>query len=173
MEYIIGIGEYKIINNPEDVIKTFALSSCIGIVFYCQRNNLMAMVHIALPDSNIDLAGAKKLPGKYADTAIDFLYNYFCIKNMIKKNELQISIFGGAVSAQKDFFKIGERNIEAVKKHLKSKGLSIMYEDIGGRVSRTLVAYANTGSIEVIKGNLQSQDKICDFGSGNYERKFL
>lgn len=34
MEYVVGIGEYIISANQEDVVKTFALSTCVGIVIY-------------------------------------------------------------------------------------------------------------------------------------------
>ena len=43
MEYVIGIGEYIISANQEDVVKTFALSTCVGIVIYDVNKKILAM----------------------------------------------------------------------------------------------------------------------------------
>jgi len=54
MVKIIGIGEYAISSSEDDIIKTYALASCVGLVVYNPIAKIVGMVHIALPDSNIN-----------------------------------------------------------------------------------------------------------------------
>lgn len=154
MEHIIGIGEYKISNKTEDIIKTYALYSCIGIVAYEPVKKVMAMVHVALPNSKFALSGTTDKPARYADKAIDTLFRDLSLKYGCKKNDIRVSIHGGATAKDNDYFKVGEKNIKAVKKYLKDYGLTIVYEDVGGRFSRSLIGYVDTGFVEVIKNRM-------------------
>ena len=47
MDKIVGIGEYAISNRREDIIKTFALASCVAVTAYSPSKGVAGMVHIA------------------------------------------------------------------------------------------------------------------------------
>ena len=36
---IVGVGDYKVSNNSEDEIKTFALGSCVAVIVYDKKKN--------------------------------------------------------------------------------------------------------------------------------------
>ena len=107
------------------------------------------MAHIALPDSSINEARAKKLPGYFADTAIPAM-----IMAMVRMNgywdtkTLATKLVGGAnVMKAQASFNIGQRNVEAVKGILRQHNLILKAEDTGGNISRTVTIDADTGTI--------------------------
>lgn len=149
MDKIIGIGEYAISSNSEDSIKTFALSSCVAVTVYNPFIHLAGMIHIALPNP-ADLEEAQRRPGYYATSGIPILIHKICREYGSQRNDLQIKLFGGAVSLRiDDYFKIGPKNIKAVRATLSSMDLKITEAQIGGVISRSITMSVLTGKIEI------------------------
>ena len=149
MDKIIGIGEYVISNAPEDFIKTFALSSCVAVTVYNPFIHLAGMIHIALPNPT-DLKEAERRPGYYATSGIPILIHKMCRKYGSQREDLQVKLFGGAVSLRTDdYFKIGPKNIKAVRETLLGMDLKIMDAHIGGSVSRSITMSVLTGDIKM------------------------
>ncbi|MCL1806825.1 MAG: chemotaxis protein CheD [Oscillospiraceae bacterium] len=150
MEHVVGIGGYAVSGSPDDVIKTFALSTCVGLVYYSMRKRAMAMAHIQLPVCRSMSAGDK--PSRFADLAAEFLLKEMQQKHGITPREVLISLYGGIDGrGAGDCFRIGEKNLQTVKDALRKLGLPYNEVDTGGQESRTLVAYTSTGIVEVIK----------------------
>ena len=150
MEHVVGIGGYAVSGNQADVIKTFALSTCVGMVFYSMRKRCMGMAHIQLPNSRAARADDK--PSRFADVAPAFMVGQMIKNYGLTKNEILISLYGGIDGrGDGDCFKIGEKNLAAVRAAFKSMGLVYSEVDTGGCDSRTLVAHVSSGVVEVIK----------------------
>ncbi|MDP4094386.1 MAG: chemotaxis protein CheD [Bacillota bacterium] len=148
MQQIIGIGEYTISNNEQDSVKTFALSSCVALTAYSPYRKVLGMVHIALPETGI--VTTCDLPGYYADTAVPLLVREMCTEYGCLIGELTFQLYGGAKSSfKRDVFKIGERNIQAVKAILASYFVKIEAEDTGGIYGRTIEADVATGKTRI------------------------
>lgn len=151
MVRIIGIGEYAISNDRNDVIKTFALSSCIAMTAYNPNDRILGMVHIALPYSKITQDKIISSPAYYADSAVPLLIHEMCLEYECIKKNLEIRLYGGAESINKnDIFNIGKRNLEMVKSILKEMDLRECYSDTGGYLSRNIEADVATGAVKVI-----------------------
>ncbi|MDR0324829.1 MAG: chemotaxis protein CheD [Oscillospiraceae bacterium] len=150
MEHVVGIGGYAVSGSPDDVIKTFALSTCVGLVYYSMRKRAMAMAHIQLPVCRSMSTGDK--PSRFADMAPEFLLKEMQQKHAVTPREVLISLYGGIDGrGAGDCFRIGEKNLQVVKDTLRKLGLVYNEVDTGGQESRTLVAYTSTGIVEVIK----------------------
>lgn len=150
MQRIVGIGEMVISNNQEDVIKTFALASCVALVAYSPLRKVGGMIHIALPNPLADKESIIR-PYYYASTGIPKIINEICSQYGCLKGELEINLYGGADSIrQDDIFNIGRRNIEAVTLSLVNQNLVVNNKEIGGTVSRTIELQIATGEINVI-----------------------
>ncbi|MDR0381177.1 MAG: chemotaxis protein CheD [Oscillospiraceae bacterium] len=150
MEHIVSIGGWAVSDNPDDVIKTFALSTCVGLVYYSSRRPCMGMAHIQLPVSRALSAG--DLPSRYADIGPEFLLQQMARRFGVRREELLISLYGGIdARGHNDFFRIGEKNLLGVKEALRRLALFHSDVDTGGQVSRTLFAYVGSGVVEVIK----------------------
>lgn len=150
MDIVVGIGEYAISNNGEDIIRTYALGSCIALTVYSPRKRVLGMVHIALPDSSINPEVGKEKPGHFADIAIPFLLNKISSEYGCEKDELIFNIYGGAKSMQpNDVFRIGKRNIDATVKFFISNNITFSNLEIGGFISRTIEADVISGSVKM------------------------
>jgi chemotaxis receptor (MCP) glutamine deamidase CheD/DNA-binding NarL/FixJ family response regulator len=136
---ILGMGAHDIIDDSSKVMKIYALGSCIGLAMFCKENSLSALAHIALPSSKTDPEKAERMPGYFADTAIDILMNNM-LQSGCQKSSLVAKIAGGAKTKVElgDFFSIGQKNILAVKAGLIKKGIKLQGDDTGGNISRTV-----------------------------------
>lgn len=146
---VIGIGEALISNNPMDTLKTYALSTCVAVTAYCPNQQVAGMVHIALPSP---LYGeTEPVPiYRYASTGIPQLFGRLEIQYGCHVSDMIVQIYGGAIaSKQIDFFKIGPRNVEAVRLALMKLTAKCHYEDIGGNISRTLEMNVTDGRVNV------------------------
>lgn len=155
MEHIVGIGEYTISTKKEDVVKTFALSTCVGIVVYDINKKILAMAHVLLPKTirgNEDDQMAK-----YADTAIYNVFREMIIKHNCNESNFQVTLFGGIDSKAGDIFKVGEKNIAVIKGILDKKNIIYDSTNTGGRLSRTITAYTSDGTIDL------KTTPICNF----------
>ncbi|MBW1792252.1 MAG: chemotaxis protein CheD, partial [Deltaproteobacteria bacterium] len=111
---ILGVGDFGASNTPGDIVKTFALGSCVAVIMLHAKTKCVGMVHVALPDSSIDTTNkAQTKPGYFADTGIPSLIKLMqsmgC-KGPGRNGGLTVKIAGGAnVMACNDTFQIGKR----------------------------------------------------------------
>lgn len=148
-QHKVGIAEAAVCSN-EDSIITIGLGSCVGVCLYDSVKKVAGMVHVMLPDSTATKNNANR--SKFADTGIADL-----IDNMerIGASRLRITakIAGGAQmftsSNASDIMKIGERNVDAVKKHLNNHKIKIIADDTGENFGRTIELFAKDGSLTV------------------------
>lgn len=146
MEKIVGIGEYVISNNKEDIIKTLALASCVAVTAYSPVNRTAGMIHIVLPCQTTTSFENYQQPCYYATLGVPLFINKMCSEYGCIKNDLIIELFGGAKSSNtNDIFHIGQRNVMAVKKVLNDLNLHYIDTETGGRNSRTLEFNVKTG----------------------------
>lgn len=146
---VLGVGDLGASKNPPELIKTYALGSCVAVILIHPKARVVGMVHVALPESSINPAKAQHKPGYFADTGVPGLIREMMAlgcpggpKQMIAK------IAGGAkISDPQNVFNIGNRNILAVKKILWKYGVSPRSEDVGGSISRTVTLSAKNGKV--------------------------
>jgi len=150
-EMTIGIGEIGFSNNRKRVLKTFALGSCLAVIIWDAVAKFGAMAHITLPDSSNAIDKNLEMSGKYADTAIPYLFNEMKKYNpLMNKRNLVVKLVGSAeILNDGKLFQIGKRNLCAVKELLKNEGVSVTTEDVGGSVSRTVSLNINSGVVTV------------------------
>lgn len=145
----VGIGEMKVSSNPDDVLRSYALGSCVGMVVLAFEQRIVGMLHVALPDSRINLRLALERPGMFADTGVVYLLQemerFGCLST-----DLVVKIAGGAcILDQEAAFEIGKRNILAVRKALWRHRMGPVAEDVGDVFSRTMSVTVNTGIVTV------------------------
>ena len=145
MNMIVGVSDMKVSNDPNSVIITYSLGSCIGLAVYDSVARVGGLLHLMLPESGIDPAKAQKNPYMFADTGIPTLFKS-AYKLGAKKQRMRVIVVGGAqVLDQKGFFNIGKRNNMAVKKMLWKNNVIIDHEDVGGNVNRTIKLAVKNG----------------------------
>lgn len=150
---VVGVGDFKVSGNQNDVIVTHALGSCLGITAYDPVVNVGGMVHVMLPLSKADKVKAQKRPSMYVDTGLGIL-----LKKVFElgasKNNLKIMVAGGASmkkSSGQDHFKIGKRNFTTLRKLLWKNGYMIEAQDVGGTKFRTMALSIVDGQVLINK----------------------
>lgn len=145
----IGIAEVFAAKDPAILI-TLGLGSCVGICLYEKSKRIIGMAHIMLPSSLEIKNNSNK--AKFADTAIELL-----IERMqhlgANKRIIIAKIAGGAqmfaFKSANELMRVGDRNIEAVKRELKKHKIEIVAEDVGGNYGRTIEFSSNTGALGI------------------------
>ncbi len=146
---IIGIGEFGASKTPGDVVKTLALGSCVAVILLYPPNRTVGMVHVALPEANINLEKAAERPGYFADTGVPALFRTM-VQLGCKPNgrDYIIKLAGGAkVMDPNSTFNIGKRNVLAIKKILWQRRMGAVKEEVGGSISRTVAVHVDTGKV--------------------------
>lgn len=130
---------------PDSII-TLGLGSCVGVVLYDEKTKICGMVHVMLPDSTTIAQNANT--AKFADTGVAELLTKVVAAGA-SKARLVAKIAGGAqmfkVNGNSPSLRVGERNVEAVKKKLAELGIPIVAEDTGENFGRTVTFYPETG----------------------------
>ena len=142
----VGIGELAASKDKNTVLVAYGLGSCVGISAFDAQAGVAAMVHVLLPASEGKPGDARE-PARFADLGVAALLAR-CQELGALKVRLIIKIAGGASVlgvSNGEKFKIGERNAEAVKEHLKRQGLRASVEDLGGTKGRTLELHVAGG----------------------------
>lgn len=145
MNIIVGVADMKVSNDPEAVIVTHSLGSCIGLAIYDPVAAVGGMLHYMLPESSLDGRKAQKNPYMFGDTGIPLLFKEV-YKSGAKKNRLKVIVVGGSqILDQKGFFNIGKRNHLVLRKMFWKNNVMAGFEDVGGNVNRTLKLEIKTG----------------------------
>ena len=145
MNLVVGVGDMKVSNDPESVLVTYSLGSCIGLAIYDPVVKVGGLLHYMLPESSLDDRKAKKNPYMFGDTGIPLLFKE-TYKFGAKKNRLKIIVVGGSqILDQKGLFNIGKRNHTVLRKMFWKNNAMIDFEDVGGSVNRTLKLEIKTG----------------------------
>ncbi len=149
---VLGVGDLGATADPGEILKTYALGSCVAIAMWDRRRRIAGMAHVVLPDSTKSEGKAKSKPGFFADTAVpELLAKMAALGCDPKGRGVVIRLAGGARMLElSDAFDIGKRNVLAVKKTLWALGLGFQNEDVGGTESRTVELEPGTGKLSLI-----------------------
>jgi chemotaxis protein CheD len=146
-EIQVGIAEMKVAAQPHRLI-TLGLGSCVGVTLYDPVTKVGGLLHIMLPDST-QFSNVTK-PAKFADLGIPLLVSEVT-RNGGRLAALQAKMAGGAqmFSGLNDKFvlNIGERNVLMAKQTLKSLGIKIIAEEVGGSRGRTMILDTSSGQV--------------------------
>ena len=151
----VGMADLVTTNDPNKILCSSGLGSCIGLAMYDNKAKCSGLVHIVLPDSTQGRTNGK--PGKFADTAVPALIEAMKALGARKPN-MVVKAAGGAkmfnaVKGKANSFNIGERNFVAVIKHLDKYGLKLTAHDVSGSDGRTLKIICRNGTVTVKKIN--------------------
>ena len=146
---IIGVGDVAASNNTNVTLSTYALGSCVAVVGYDAAAHAGAILHLMLPVSSISPEKATTQPAMFADTGFPvFLSKLAGLR--VDARRMKIFVAGGAAVLQgNDPFKIGERNIEAVKQQIQQRGLCVVAASLGGGINRTVHLDVGSGGVMI------------------------
>jgi chemotaxis protein CheD len=139
--------------DSETRIRTL-LGSCVAMTLWHPLRRIGGMSHCLLPGTGRNVP-AGQLDGRYVDEAIAWLMRE-AIRQGTRPTEYQIKLFGGgdmfASSAALSHSSIGQKNAIQALSVLGKLGLSVLTQDLGGSVSRSLIFDVASGDVWVRRG---------------------
>jgi chemotaxis protein CheD len=165
----VGLGEYVVSRNAEDVLVAFGLGSCIAVSLVDPVSRVSGLVHTVLPER---ANGTDAVPAKYVDSGIEVLLNEM-IKAGADRRRLVICMAGGAnmliSSALSNAFDIGTRNIQSARQTLQRLNLRLHNEQVGGHTGRTMRVYVQDGrtTVRVVGGK---EEELSAIGAQGCQR---
>ena len=136
-------------NSRGQIISTYALGSCIGVIAFDPTNFIGGMLHFMLPDSSLSAEKARGKPCMFCDTGCKYFFAELESLGAKLRNTKLMIAGGASVIQNSDFFKIGVRNQEAIRKYLAKADLTIQVENVGGLNNRTVHLSLKDGSVKL------------------------
>jgi len=147
MQLVVGVADMKVSKQPEQVLVTHALGSCIAVAIYDPVARVGGILHYMLPDSSLDQAKGRENPYMFADTGLPCLFRE-CYRLGAYKSRLLVKAAGGSqVLGSQEHFQIGRRNYAALRKIFLKNNVLIDKENVGGTKARTLFLEIATGNV--------------------------
>jgi chemotaxis protein CheD len=142
---VVGVADCRISADPEIVLVTYALGSCIAVMIHDPLAGVGGLLHFMLPEASLDRQKAQQNPFMFADTGIPLLFRS-AYEQGADKRRLVVWVAGGAqVMDPAGVFNIGKRNHLALRKILWKAGVLVHSEEVGGTHSRTVRLEVGSG----------------------------
>lgn len=151
---VIGIGEWVVSNDPDGLIATHAIGSCIAVCVFDPVAAVAGMLHFLLPEASLNPERARQRPGVFADTGIPLLFQTAYTYGLVKRRAI-VKLVGGAEMPQSSGgagFNTGHRNLLAARSLLWRNGVFVSAEDVGGIDARTVHLSVIDGRLRVFRG---------------------
>jgi len=157
LQHVVDIADMLVTNDPDAVLITHSLGSCIGVTIWDPEAHVGGMIHYMLPASSISPEKAKTQPAMFADTGIPAMFRAAYELGASKKR-IVVKVAGGSMLLDdKGTFNIGKRNYVALRQIFWKNGVLIDGEDVGGSCSRTLKLKVGDGTVTVKKRDGEAQ----------------
>jgi len=142
----VGLGEYKISAQPQDVLVAYGLGSCVGVIMYDPQTLVGGLLHAVLPQNT---GSDQKNPAHYVESGVPLLLNEL-IQAGANRYRLKVWLTGGANMLGNSpglarVLNIGERNAAMALTSLAGLRLPAPIQEIGGTTGRTVRLYIGTG----------------------------
>ncbi len=144
----VGMGKGVVSSSREDILCIHGLGSCVGLALYDPRVPLACLCHIVLPEANGRRDGEIN-PAKYADLGVEWAVGEM---RRLGARDIQAKMAGGAnllPFPSSSLLRVGERNVEAVRRALLRFGVPLLGEDVGGAEGRSITFRVADGRMEV------------------------
>lgn len=153
----VGVGEMQVSADPQAILATYSLGSCIGLACYDPVARIGGLLHSQLPLSSMDAAQAATWPARFTDTGTTALLQALFDLGARRERLVVKAAGGSSILDEQNRFRIGERNQAVLRKVLWKNQLALAAEDLGGNVSRTVHLHLVDGRT-VIRSGGQYQD---------------
>jgi chemotaxis protein CheD len=141
---VVNISDMKFSRNPEDVIVTYSLGSCLGVTAYDPKARVGGMIHCLLPNSSNNVKRAKNNPFMFVNTGVVRMVREL-MEHGADRNRIVFKAAGCANMRGDGLFNTGARNFEALLGLLEANNVTLAASNVGGTVPRTLFLHMDTG----------------------------
>ena len=135
-EIAVRMGEIAVSSNPDDMLVSIGLGSCIGLALVDRRRGIAGLAHVMLPEA---ISGGGPA-GKFADVAVPELIRRTTELGTTQPM-LKAVLVGGAQMfslERSGALDIGARNDAAVRAALAKERIPVVAAEVGGSNGRTI-----------------------------------
>ena len=136
---------YVFVSANAALIRT-VVGSCIAVCLWDRKRNYGGMNHFLYPEA----ARKSKTTAQYGNVAIPALLRMMKNIGSSKKN-LVAQIYGGGRLYDSERNRVGEENTEIARKILRDNNITIISEDVGGKMGRKILFDTYSGHAAVLK----------------------
>ena len=155
-QIVVNIADARVSDNPDDVLVTYSLGSCVGVAIHDAEHGVGGLIHCMLPLSSVDRKKAQEKPYMFVDTGMTLFLTELFKLGLTRANAV-IKVAGcSQILDKSNLFRIGERNHTVLRKILWKNGLMIKAEHVGGDLSRTMRLEIGTGRLRLRAGGVES-----------------
>jgi chemotaxis protein CheD len=134
-EISVRMGELATSADPDTVLVSIGLGSCIGLALVDAAARVAGLAHIMLPGPG-DTAG--RAPGTFADTAVPALLDAVLAAGARRMGLNAVIVGGAQMFGGAGGMQVGARNEEAVRAALREVRLPVVAAETGGASGRTI-----------------------------------
>jgi chemotaxis protein CheD len=135
----------------DDVLVTQGLGSCVAILLHDPEARIGGLAHVLLPSPALSRMNAN--PAKFPQSAVPRLLELM-LADGAQHGRISARLAGGArmfaALAPPGTIHMGERNLVAARQVLRSHGVPLVGEAVGGDFGRTVRLSVGDGKVEVI-----------------------
>jgi len=144
----VATGELKF-GDMGDVLESTPLGSCVAVCVFDPARVKGVMAHVMLPGL---APGAEQQPMRYAANAVEAL-----LEGMQKSGSdlraLDVCLIGGANVLDRDDETIGRDNLDSLSQIIRTKGLKLLAQSVGGTLRRSVRFEISGGNISYTVGD--------------------
>ncbi|MBF0530672.1 MAG: chemotaxis protein CheD [Deltaproteobacteria bacterium] len=138
-----------IFSTVEPSLVTAIVGTCVAVCLHDRRLKTGGINHFLYPKAG----WLNKTTPQFGDVAIPALIRMMLSQGS-RIEDLEAQIIGGASKSWNDLSSdIGKKNVKIARKILKSKGIPIVSEDVGGLKGRRIVFHTMTNETIIMKTN--------------------
>ncbi|HEY1758118.1 MAG TPA: chemotaxis protein CheD [Bryobacteraceae bacterium] len=138
MNVVVGVADCQVSSDPDHILVTYALGSCVAVSIYDPVARVGGLLHFMLPEAPADAAKSGKNPYMFADSGIPMMFRE-AYEMGAQKRRLRVKVAGGAqIMDEHGVFNIGQRNCVAMRKIFWKAGVIVHGEETGGTIARTM-----------------------------------
>lgn len=124
---VVGVGELIVSGNLSDVLATYALGSCIGVILYDSYAKVGGILHAALPEAPCRNRG-EFIIARYVNTGVPQLFKKAYNLGATKKN-IKVYLAGASkFLGNNDVFDISTSNYMTTAYILEKNGITVESE---------------------------------------------
>ena len=146
-QLVVGVGDGGVSRDPDVLIVTYALGSCVAVMLHDPVARVSGMVHYMLPEASMSSDKSNVRPWMFADTGISCLLRVALDQGADERRLVIFAAGGAQVMNDNSMFNIGKRNCLALRKALWKCGLVADAEETGGTVARTVRMEVGSGRV--------------------------
>jgi chemotaxis protein CheD len=149
-ELVVRVADLRV-GVAGDVLITQGLGSCVAILLHDPEARIGGLAHVLLPSPALSRRDAN--PAKFPQSAVPRLLELM-VADGAQPARVSARLAGGASMfaslSPPGTINMGERNLVAARQVLRTHGVPLLGEAVGGDFGRTVRLSVNDGKVEVI-----------------------